>query len=85
MSYSRIGKAAAEIIGQSTTNETVKLWPSSLNASRKVAESLEAMEDKSSTNNIYNEEKNSRISHDQVDSDILRKKLEVCIDIFDDY
>ena len=84
MSYSRIGKAAAEIIGQSTNNETVKLWPSSLNASRKVAESLEAMEDKSSTNNMHNGEKNSRISHDQVDPDILRKKLEVCIDIFDD-
>ena len=84
MSYSRIGKAAAEIIGQSTNNETVKLWPSSLNASRKVVESLEAMEDKSSTNNMHNEEKNSRISHDQVNSDILRKKLEVCIDIFDD-
>ena len=41
------------------------------------------MEDKSSTNDMHKEEKKCRISHDQVDRDILRKKLEVSIDIFD--
>ena len=39
------------------------------------------MEDKSSTNNMHKEGEKIRISHDQVDQDILRKKLEVSIDI----
>ena len=41
------------------------------------------MEGASSTDNMHNEEKNSRIPSDQVDRDILRKKMEVSIDIFD--
>ena len=41
------------------------------------------MEGASSTDNMHNEEKNSRIPYDQVDRDILRKKMEVSIDIFD--
>ena len=42
-----------------------------------------SMEDKSSTDNMHKEEKKSRISHDQVDQDILRKKTEIFIDIAD--
>ena len=41
------------------------------------------MEDKSSTENMHNEEKKYRIPFDQIDRDILRKKLKVSIDIFD--
>ena len=58
----------------------MKAWAYSLNAYCEVVECLEAMEDKSSTDNIHKENKKSRISHDQVDRDIPRKKLEVCID-----
>ena len=83
MLYNRIGKEAAGIIGHSTNMETVKVWAYSLNVCCEVIKCLEAMEDKSSTNNMHKEEKKSRISHDQVDRDILRKKLEVSIDIFD--
>ena len=42
-----------------------------------------SMEDKSSTNNMHKKEKKTRISHDQIDRDILLKKMEVSIDIFD--
>ena len=48
-----------------------------------VTECLEAMKEKSSVDNIHIEEKKFRISHDQFDWDILRKILEVFIDIFD--
>ena len=37
------------------------------------------MEGASSTDNMHNEEKNSRIPYDQVDRDILRKKMEVSL------
>lgn len=40
------------------------------------------MEDKSSSDNCTKMKK-SRISHDQVDWDIMHKRLEVSIDIFD--
>ena len=72
VSYSRISKGAAGIIGQSTNMETVKVWTDSLNACCKVVECLEAMEDKSSIYNMQKEEKKSRILHDQIDRDILR-------------
>ena len=81
--HNRIGKGAAGIIGQSTNMETVKVWAQSLNACCELIKCLEAMEDKSSTNDMHKEEKKCRILHDQVDRDILRKKLEVSIDIFD--
>ena len=55
----------------------------SLNASCEIAECLETTEDTSSTNNMHNEEKKSRIPYDQVDQDILHKKSEASIDIFD--
>ena len=83
VSYNQIGKGVAGIIWQSTNMETVKVWAYSLNACCEVVECLEAMGDKSSTDNRHKEEKKSRISHNQVDRDILRKKLEVSIDIFD--
>ena len=79
MSYNQIGKGVAGIIGQPTNMETVKVWAYSLNACCEVVECLEAMGDKSSTDNRHKEEKKSRISHNQVDRDILRKKLEVSI------
>ena len=60
-----------------------EVWAYSLNACCYVAECLETMEGASSTDNMHNEEKNSRIPYDQVDRDILRKKMEVSIDIFD--
>ena len=83
MSYNRIVKGAAGIIGQSTNMETVRVYDYGLNACFEVAECLEAMKDKSSTDNMHKEEKESRIPRDQVDRDNLRKKLEVSIDIFD--
>ena len=57
--------------------ETVKVWAYSLNACYEVVECLEAMEDKSRTVNMHKDEKKSRISHNQIDRDIVRKKLEV--------
>ena len=83
VSYNQISKGAAEIIGQSTNMETVKVWAYSLNGCCEVVECLEAMEDKSSSDNMHKKEKELRISHDQVDRDILRKKSELSIDIFD--
>ena len=83
MSYNRIVKSEAGIIGQSTNMETVRVYDYSLNACFEVVECLEAMKDKSSTDNMHKEEKKSRIPRDQVDRDNLRKKLEVSIDIFD--
>ena len=41
------------------------------------------MEDKSSTDNMHKEEKKSRISLDQVERGILRKKMEIFSDIAD--
>ena len=40
------------------------------------------MEDISSSDIMHNEEKKPKIPYDQVDQDMLRKKLEVSIDIF---
>ena len=80
--YIRIGKGTAEIIGQSTNMDTMKVWAYSLNAFCEVVEYLEAMEDGSSSNNMHKEEKKPIILDDQIDWDILRKKLEVSIDIF---
>lgn len=79
----QIGKGATEIIVESTNMETVKVWPYCLNSCCEIPQCLKAMKGKSSTNNTQKEEKKSRISHDQVDGDILRKKLEVSIDLFD--
>lgn len=47
-----------------------------------VAECLEAMIEKSSTDNMHKVEKKSKILHDQIDRDILCKELEVSLDIF---
>ena len=47
--------------------ETLKVWAYSLNDCCEVAKCLEAVEDKSSTDNMHKEGKKSRISHDQVD------------------
>ena len=79
----RIIKGAAGIIGQPTNTETLKVWAHSLNACCDVGECLETMGDKSSTENMHNEEKKYKIPFDQVDRDILRKKLKVSIDVFD--
>ena len=79
MPYNRISKAAAEIIGQSTNMETLKVWPYSLTACFEVVGCLEAMEDESSIDSLHKEEKNSRISYDQVHRDILRKKMVVLL------
>ena len=77
--YNRISKAAAEIIGQSTNMETLKVWPYSLTACFEVVGCLEAMEDESSIDSLHKEEKNPRISYDQVHRDILRKKMVVLL------
>ena len=56
--YNLTGKRAAGIIGQLTNMKTVRVWAYRLNAFCEVAECLETMKDKSSTNNIHKEEKN---------------------------
>ena len=59
VSYSQIGKGPAGIIiGQSTNMETVTVWAYSLNACCEVVGCLDAMLDKSSTDNMRKEEKN---------------------------
>ena len=58
VSYNRICKRAAGVIGQSTNIRTVKLRAYSFNACCEVVECLEAMEDESSTENMHNKEKN---------------------------
>ena len=84
VSYMRFGKGVAGIIGQSTNMETVKVWAYSLNACCEVVECLESMENKSSSpDNAHKEEKKSRILQDHVDRNVLRKRLEVSIDVFD--
>ena len=83
-SYMRFGKGSAGIIGQSTNMETIKVWAYSMNACCEVVECLERMENEaSSANNAHKEEKKSRISQDGADRDVLRKRLEYSIDIFD--
>lgn len=72
-------KGTAEIIVQSTIMDTMKVWAYSLNAFCEVVEYLEAMEDQSSSNNMHKKEKKTIILYDQIDWDILRKKLEVSI------
>ena len=81
VSYNQISKGVDGVTRQSRNMEKVKVQIYSLNACCEVVEYLEAMEDKSSTNNMHKEGEKIRISHDQVDQDILRKKLEVSIDI----
>ena len=85
VSYNRIGKGIPGIVGQSTNMETVNAWAHSLNSCCEVVECLEAMEDRSTNDSMHKEERKSRITNDEIDQNILRKKLEDSIDIFDSY
>ena len=63
-------------------NETVKIWAYSLNSCCEIVESLELMSKKETPDN-NKEEMKSRIIKEEVDRNILHKKLKFSIDTLD--
>ena len=82
--YMRLGKASSGIVGQAMKPETVKTWAYSMNVCCELADGLEAMRNRTpSENSCHKEEMKGRMILDEADRSLLRKKLENSIDILD--
>ena len=80
----RFGHSSTGIVGQSMKPKTIKTWAYSINSCCELAEGLEAMRNKDQQENTtHKEEMKGRINKHETDRSILRKKLEISIDIFD--
>ena len=82
--YMRFGHSSTGIVGQAMKPETVKVWAYSMCATTTMTENLEKMRDKATSSSaLHKEEMPSRIAKDEVDRSLVRKKLEVSINVFD--
>ncbi len=80
--YMRFGHGQSGIIGLTLKPETLKTWAYSLHTCNNVTEGLNALREheQSSTSSQHKEEMKARIGSDGKDRQLVREKLELCID-----